>query len=109
MIEIPVLDANDSQIEVEMTGETFFLNMSWNSEGAFWVMSLEDYAHNLIVAGARVTANGELLGMFRHYQVPPGTLWCVLMDDQRGDLMRTDFADGSAFLVYVEPGENVTI
>jgi hypothetical protein len=109
MISIPVLDVNDSQIEVELSEQTFFLRMSWNSEGEFWVMSLEDYAHNLLVAGARVTANGELLGMFRQYGVPPGTLWCVLMDDTRDDVMRTDFADDSAFLVYLEPGENVEV
>jgi hypothetical protein len=101
MISIPVLDANDSLIEVEFDGEVFFLRMSWNSEGEFWVLGLEDYAHNDILAGILVVPDTPMLPMFRHLPVPRGELYAVLMDETRANLLRTDFADGSAGLVYV--------
>lgn len=109
MINLPVLDANDSLLEVELTGSTYFLRMSWNSEAEFWVLSLEDYQNNVIVAGLRVTANTELLGLFRHYAVPAGDIWCVFLDDTRENITRDDFAKGVASLIYLEPGEDVTV
>jgi hypothetical protein len=102
MIRIPVLDANDSLLEIELEGDVFFLRMSWNSEGEFWVLSLEDYAYNIIVAGVRVVPNVPLLEMFRHLALPSGEIYAVLLDATRQDLLRTDFADGSAELIYVE-------
>lgn len=109
MIEIPVLDVNDSLTEIELSGNTYYLRMSWNSEGGFWVLGVEDYAHVLILAGTRVTANSPLLALWHNLNVPPGELYAVLMDDTREELLRTDFADGSAVLVYVEPGEDVAV
>jgi hypothetical protein len=109
MILIPVIDANDSQIEVVLDGDTYFLRMSWNSEGEFWVMSLEDYRNNLVLGGVLVVPDVPLLQLFRHLSLPRGQLWCVLLDDMRGTLRRTDFADGSAELVYVAEGEDATV
>jgi hypothetical protein len=109
MISLPVLDANDSILEVDLEGDTYFLRMSWNSEGEFWVMSLEDYANNTLLAGVRVVPDVALLQMFHHLPVPPGEFWAVLMDDTRQDFLRTDFADGTAALIYVEAGEDVTV
>jgi len=109
MISLPVLDANDSILEVDLEGNTYFLRMSWNSEGEFWVLSIEDYDNNTILAGVRVVPDTPLLGMFHHLMVPPGELWAVLMDDTRQDFLRTDFSDGSAALIYVEEGEDVTV
>lgn len=106
MITIPVLDANDSLLEIALEGNTYFLRMSWNSEGEFWVLGLEDYAHNLIIAGIRVVADTPLLSMWRHLPVPPGELVVLLMDDTRQDIRRTDFADGSAALIYTEESED---
>jgi hypothetical protein len=102
MIRIPVLDANDSLLEIELEGSVFFLRMSWNSEGEFWVLGLEDYARNVILAGVRVVPNSPLLSMFRHLPIPLGEIYAVLLASTREDLLRTDFADDSAELVYVE-------
>lgn len=107
MITIPVLDANDSLLEIALEANPYFVRMSWNSEGEFWVLGLEDYAHNLIIAGIRVVPDTLLLPMWRHLPVPPGELAVLLMDDTRQDIRRTDFADGSAVLVYSEEGEDV--
>lgn len=102
MIRIPVLDANDSLLEIELDGETFFLHFSWNSEGEFWSLGLEDYARNVILAGVRMVPNTPLFSMFRHLSIPAGEIYAVLLDSTREDLLRTDFADDSAELVYVE-------
>lgn len=109
MTEIEVLDVNDSLTEIELSGATYFLRMSWNSEGAFWVLGVEDYAHTLILAGVRVVPNVPLLDLWHNRAVPPGDLYAVLLDDTREELLRTDFADGTASLVYLEPGESVTV
>lgn len=109
MIRIPVLDVNDSLSEVQLEDETYFLRMSWNSEGELWVLSLEDYTHNVIVAGMVVVADSPLLAMFRHLGVPRGEIYAVLMDDTRQVLRREDFATGDAVLVYVEEDEDVTV
>lgn len=109
MMRIPVLDVNDSLAEVQFEDETYFLRMSWNSEGAFWVLSLEDYTHSVIVAGMVVVADTPLLAMFRHLGVPPGELYAVLLDDTRQTIGRADFTTGDAVLVYVEEDEDVTV
>lgn len=102
MIRIPVLDVNDSLLEIELEGDVFFLRMSWNSEGEFWVLALEDYARNIILAGIRVVPNVPLLSMFRHLALPLGEIYAVLLDSTRQDFLRTDFADSSAELIYIE-------
>lgn len=109
MIKIPVIDANDSIIEVELEGQTYFVRMSWNSEGEIWVLTMEDYAHTVLVAGVVVVPGVSLLDMFRHLGVPPGELWAVLMDDTRATIGRTDFATEDAALIYVEEDEDVTV
>ena len=109
MIDIPILDANDSIVEVDFEGDAYFVRMSWNSEGEFWAMTLEDYAHNVLVAGVLVVPDTPLLGMFRHLGTPPGEVWAVLMDDTRQTIGRQDFVLGDAALVYIEEDEDVTV
>lgn len=105
MMRLPVLDANDSLLEVEFEGDVFFLRMSWNSEGEFWSLGLEDYTHNTILAGVRVVPDSPLLGMFRNLPVPKGEIYAVLFDTTRQDFLRNDFLDGSAELIYVASDE----
>lgn len=109
MITIPVLDANDSQLEIVLDDESFFMRMSWNSEGRFWVLGFEDYAHNTIIAGIRVVPDTELLALHRNLAVPRGRLYALLMDETREDLYRSDFATGQASLIYLEEGESVPV
>lgn len=107
MIEIPVIDANDSLTEVELEGNTYFLRMSWNSEGEFWVMAIEDYTNSTILAGVRVVPDVPLLAMLHHLAVPRGEFWAILMDETRQDFTRDDFTAGTGALVYVEEDEDV--
>ena len=109
MIEIRVIDANDSVQEVALDGDVFFLRMSWTSEGEFWSLGVEDFDRTVVLAGIRVVPDSPLLEMFRHLAVPKGELYAVLMDETRGDFVRSDFVTGTAHLVYVEEGEDATV
>lgn len=109
MRSIPAIDANDYVLEIELEGNGYFLHMSWNSEGEFWVLGVQDYARVTIIAGIRVVPNVPLLDMFHHLLLPRGEIYAVLMDDTRQDFLRNDFIDGSAEMVYLEEGEIVEV
>lgn len=109
MREIPTIDVNDSVIEIELEGNVYYIHLSWNSEGEFWVLGLQDYTRAVVLAGVLVVPNVPLLTMFHHLAIPAGEIYAVLMDDTREQFLRTDFADGSGHLVYIEEGEDVTI
>lgn len=109
MIEIPAIDQNDYIVECELDGDVYYVRMSWNSEGEFWVLSIEDYARVVLIAGVKVVPFAPLLSMFHHLDLPPGEIYGVLMDATREQFVRSDFVDGSGHMVYVEAGEDVTI
>lgn len=109
MIEIPAIDQNDYVVECELDGDVYYVRMSWNSEGGYWALSIEDYARTVIIASIKVVPFAPLLGMFHHLELPEGEIYAVLMDDTREEFLRNDFVDGSAHLVYVEAGEDVTL
>lgn len=97
---IPVIDANDSLLEAELDGRTFFLNMSWNSEAALWTLSIENADNELVVASILLAPNVPLLAPYRHLSVPEGEIVAVLENDQ--DIIgRDDFVSGIAKLIYV--------
>jgi hypothetical protein len=97
---IPVIDANDSLLEAELDGRTFFLNMSWNSEAALWTLSIENADNELVVASILLAPNVPLLAPYRHLSVPAGEIVAVLENDQ-DNIGRTDFVSGLAKLIYV--------
>lgn len=109
MREIPTIDANDFIVEIELEGDVYYLHMAWNSEGEFWVLGLQDYTRAVVLAGVLVVPNAPLFSMFHHLAIPTGEIYAVLMDDTREQFLRTDFADGSGHLVYIEEGEDVTV
>lgn len=109
MMIIPPFDANDYVTECEFEGQVYFVRMSWNSEGEFWVLGLEDYTHSTILSGIRVVADAPLLKMFRHYDVPPGELVAVKLDVSTPDIGRDDFIIDAAELVYIESTEDAPV
>lgn len=109
MQEIPVIDANDSIVEIELDGDVYYIRMSWNSEGEFWSLSVEDYARTVLIAGVLVVPFAQLLVPFHHLALPAGEIYAALMDDTREQFLRTDFADGSGHLIYVPAGEYVAV
>ncbi len=100
MIEIPVLDANDSLTEVELDGVTYFLQLSWNSEAELWALSIENAYNEVIVAGIAVVPDTPLLALYRHLAVPAGEL-VALAPDRREIVSRAALPAGEVALIYI--------
>lgn len=97
---IPVLDANDSLLEAELDGRTYFLNMSWNSEAKLWTLSIENADNELIISSILLSPNVALLKPYRHLSIPAGEIVAIL-ESNNAMIGRHDFVTGIAKLVYV--------
>lgn len=104
MIQIPVLDANDSLTEVELDGATYFLGLSWNSEYEAWSLSIENAYNEVVVAGVALVPDTSLLAQYRHLPVPAGEL-IALAPDRRDTVSRAALAAGEVGLMYVAVSE----
>lgn len=104
MLKIPVIDANDSLIEVELEGLTYFLQMSWNSEAELWTLSIENANNDVVVAGIAVVPDTPLLSAYRHLAIPAGEL-VALAPDRRDTISREALPSGEVALIYVESTE----
>ncbi|EHK65305.1 phage baseplate plug family protein [Achromobacter arsenitoxydans] len=104
MLKIPVIDSNDSLIEVELDGLTYFFQVSWNSEAEQWTLSIENAYNEVIVSGIAVVPDRPLLAWYRHLAVPPGEL-VALAPDRRNTISREALPAGQVALIYVESAE----
>lgn len=104
MIVIPVLDANDSLTEVVLDDETFFLRLSWNSEGQFWTLGVENAYNEVIITGIALVPDTPLLARYRHLLVPDGELF-ALTPDRRDTISREALPSGDVALVYLDAEE----
>ncbi len=104
MFEIPVLDANDSLTEVILDGQTYFLQLSWNSEMAGWTLAIENANQEDIIAGIGVVPDTPLLLIYRELAVPPGEL-IASTPDGRNSISRYALPAGDVRLVYIEADE----
>lgn len=100
MIEIPLIDANDQLVEVDLDGATYFLHVGWNSEASIWMLKVEDYNRETVVAGIAMVPNSPLLEIYRYRDVPAGELLLTMMDDTRMP-GRDAFSSGVAALIYM--------
>jgi hypothetical protein len=102
---IPIIDANDSLTEVVLTGETFFLHLSWNTESASWTLGINNAKNEAVVAGIALVTDYPLLERYRTaLPVPAGEL-VALTPDQRNSVSRTALPLGIVALMYYEPEE----
>ena len=104
MIQIQVLDANDSLTEVELDGVTYFLGLGWNSEFEAWAMSIENAYNEVVVAGIALVPDTPLLAQYRHLPVPAGEL-IALAPDRRNTISRAALPSGEVGLMYVSVEE----
>lgn len=104
MIQIPVLDTNDSLCEVVLDRETYFLHLSWNEEDEFWTLGIENANHAVLVQSIKVVPDAPLLRWVRRNYLPPGEL-IASAPDRRDVVSRSDLIDGTVALVYVSEGE----
>lgn len=108
MFAIPTIDANDQLLEVELDAETFFIRLSWNSEGEFWAMEVQNYNQETLVAGIVVVPNVLLLARYHYLALPQGELMGLVLGDDAG-IARDGFLRGQAELVYVTAAEVAAI
>lgn len=99
MIEIPLVDANDFRISIELDGKLYILHMVWNSEGAYWTLSIEDINQNTRLAGVKVVRLSPLLQFFHYLDVPPGEFVVF------GECGRMSFVEDRGRLTYVTEAE----
>lgn len=101
---IKPFDQNDYLIECDLDDQTFFLHLSWNSEGQFWVLGVEDANEQTILQGVVLVANSWLLKQFKRLPLPAGEL-IVFAPNPNEKIDRTAFLDGRAELYYVTQAE----
>lgn len=104
MITIPLIDANSQVREIDLDGQTYFLQVDWNPEGEFWTLTIEDYNHLTILAGLVIVPDFPLLWRYRYRRVPAGELVAVTADN-RNQISRTDLVDGTVVLMYATAAE----
>lgn len=108
MIQISVVDQNDSLTEVDLDGETYFVHLAWNSEGGSWTLGVENANKDTIVEGIAVVPDFPLLGRYRVAGMPAGEILAVA-PDRRDTISRSDLPSGVVALVYVTQAEVVLI
>ncbi len=100
MIQIAVVDENDSLTEVVLDEETFFLHLAWNSEAEFWTLGIENASKDTIIEGIAVVPDYPLLDRYRGPGMPAGDIIAVA-PDRRDGISRSDLPEGIVALVYV--------
>lgn len=106
MFQIETIDANDQLLEVELDGETFFIRLGWNSEAELWVMEIQNYNQETVIAGVVVVPNAPLLTRFHYLALPAGELMALVLGDASG-ISREGFITGMASLIYIPAAEIV--
>lgn len=104
MIQIPVIDANDSLTEVVLDGSAYFLRLSWNSEGAYWTWGLESANHDVLVRGRKLVPDTPLLYWIQSRYLPQGELMAIT-PDRRDSITRDALPSGEVALVYASESE----
>ncbi|MDB5849787.1 MAG: hypothetical protein JWP29_3539 [Rhodoferax sp.] len=104
MIAIGVPDQNDSLLEIDLEGETFFLHFAWNSEAEFWTLGVESASHDTLVEGVVIVPDTLLLSRYRQEGMPPGDLM-VVVPDRRDSITRAALPAGDVTLLYASAAE----
>lgn len=105
MQTITLPDANDFVISVTLDNESFRLRFSWNDTAGFWTMGIRNDQNVSIIEGIRCVPNYPLLAQYRRPALPKGELLCVILDDTQTTIVRDDFINGRARLVYIPEAE----
>jgi len=103
MIELFPIDANDSILEADLDGRTFYIGFSWNETAQAWTLSLRDLRGELLSSSIACVPFWPLLWQIRHPSHPPGELFVYLRDGAVLD--REAFVRGDANVIYFEAAE----
>jgi hypothetical protein len=80
-IILPEYSASSSRwnVQVDLSGVRYKLNVSWNSQMEGWVLSISDTKDNLILGGIRLSVGSFLLKKYHAScpGLPPGEIWLL--------------------------------
>ncbi|QLB23312.1 phage baseplate plug family protein [Phocoenobacter skyensis] len=96
---ITVPDLNDSVGEIDINGRTYYLSFSWNSEGEFWVLGVQDSEQETIISGIKMVSNIDLFAKYRYLDIPKVRM-IVSMSNGQGKPDRDSFNKREAELIY---------
>lgn len=95
--ELSVPDHNDSTMRVSLDGTYYYLRVTWNARGAFWLLSTYDAEMQLIIGMAKLVP-GAIWNFFNLDTAGPPGIIGVTSDNER--IGRNDFVNGTAHLIY---------
>lgn len=101
MIKIPLIDANDFEVEAELDDVTYFLHFAWNDEAGIWTLSVSNANNESVLSGIRIITNYPLLGNYPHLDLPKGYLIATCLDTSKSTIGRSDFVDNVVEMVYI--------
>ena len=82
-------------VQVDLSGVRYKLNVSWNTRMAGWVLCISDTKDNLILGGIRLSAGSFLLRKYRAScpNLPSGEIWLLdtTGDEKTAELTRDNF------------------
>lgn len=102
MQTIELYDDPDYLISAVLDNVLYFLHLSWNTEGFFWTMSIEDYNHEILISGVKIVPNYPLIRRYSLSGLPPGEF---IVASEASIVSKSDFADQFATMVYVSESE----
>jgi hypothetical protein len=94
---LPEYSASSSRwdVQVDLSGIRYKLNVSWNSQMEGWVLCISDMKDNLILGGVRLSVGSYLLRKYRAScpGLPPGEIWLLDTTETYGtaELTRDNF------------------
>jgi hypothetical protein len=94
---LPEYSASSSRwnVQVDLSGTRYKLNVSWNAQMDGWVICISDNKDNLILGGVRLSVGSYLLGKYRAScpNLPPGEIWLLdtTGNDETAELTRDNF------------------
>ena len=101
--EISVPDRNDSVMRVNLDGTYYYLRVTWNAYGEFWMLSIYDADMQMKIGMAKLVPGAIWNFYYLNSNGPPGILG-VQTDKER--IGRQDFVDAVAHLYYL-PAEQM--
>jgi hypothetical protein len=99
-IIIPIKDNPNHTITIELESVIYKLGFVYNTEGAFWSMTIWDEDDNLLLSGIKIVANYPLLFSHKNNSLPTGDFYCEIADTQ-ASINRNSFLSGEAKLLYL--------
>lgn len=90
----------------KLDGTVYRFKLTYIERSDNWDLQISSNSGEVVIAGARVVADWDILSPYTHDTLPPGTLICHDSLGQQTDPGRNDFNERHYF-VYESPGPMV--